>query len=180
MKRGRTELLHCLECKSLIKCSACKTGYQKTYWSKADRNHAQQRKDALLCTECRAKGCTKYDTDLYQCTTCLKQLGVGRFDQKSMDNFKNLERRTLTCKECTAAKTAREKTLHAQLRQSKRICKCQCRFHKERCPLSPCCYGERRWPGSDGHISEDDRLFLDNLRPIPAWWLKAWGRTNPG
>ena len=53
-----------------------------------------------------------------------------------------------------------------------------CPFHKARCPLTLCIFGERRWPGSDGFITVDDKNFLDSLTPKPVWWLRAWGRTE--
>ena len=177
IQRDRITTLRCLDCKSLVKCAACKTGYQKTYWSRKERNHAQQQNTALVCKACREKGCTPRDTHLYTCTSCRKEMGLARFDKHSIHNFKYHKYRSLTCNSCVAAKTARVKTLQAQLRQSKQVCKCFCRLHKERCPLSLLCYyGKRGWPGSDGYISEEDRNFLDGLRPMPTWWLRAWGR----
>ena len=137
IRRDRITTLRCLDCKSLVKCAACKTGYQKTYWSKTERNSAQQQSTALVCKACREKGCTARDVHLYTCTSCRKELGFARFDVHSIKHFKDHGRLSLTCKSCAAAKTARVKTLQAQLRQSKRVCKCFCLYHKERCPLSP-------------------------------------------
>ena len=164
----------------MSRCAACKIGYQKTYWSQKERNNAQQQGTALVCKDCRGKGCTASDTHLYTCTGCQKQMGFARFDKSSIRHFKHDGRQSLTCKDCATARTAREKALQAQLRKSKWVCKCFCLYHKERCPLSPCCYGERRWPGGDGYITEEDKRFLDSLRPVPAWWLKAWGRKSQG
>ena len=59
-----------------------------------------------------------------------------------------------------------------------RLCKCHGPIHRQSCPLSPVLYNERRWPGSDGWISADDRQFLDSLRPQPKGWTDAWGRTH--
>ena len=99
-------------------------------------------------------------------------------DAKSLQNFKSHGRPTLTCSNCVTAQKTRVKSLQSKLRRSKRRCKCFCLFHKALCPLTPCIYGERRWPGSDGFISLDDKIFLDSLNPKPLWWLKAWGRTE--
>ena len=60
--------------------------------------------------------------------------------------------------------------------KSKRFCKCHCPIHKDKCPLTPCIFGEKRWPGSDGYITEAEKKFLDSLNPRPTWWTKAWGK----
>ena len=72
-------------------------------------------------------------------------------------------------------------TLKQNLEKSTRKCNlkiCGCPIHRSKCPLSPVCFNEKRWPGSDGFISSEDRHFLDSLRPAPQWWNRAWGRTN--
>jgi hypothetical protein len=69
------------------------------------------------------------------------------------------------------------------LKQSRRVCRCLQPLHKATCPLSPCYFGEKRWPGSDNmtssgqpFISAEERQFLDDLKPRPKWWAKAWGK----
>ena len=163
------------DCKKHIKCAACQTSYEKSYLSSSERNNLQKQGTLLVCKDCRSKGCTPHDTHMYKCTTCAREMGSARFDVVSFQHFRDHGRRTLTCKDCKTARAEREKRLRLQLRGSKRVCKCFCPFHKDMCPLTPCIYGERRWPGSDGHISEAERNFLDALHPVPAWWAKAWG-----
>ena len=179
-RRGRISTLRYWDCNSLSKCSACQTGYQKSSWGTQALKDSQRRGSALVCKDCRGKGCTADDIRLYPCTRCAREFGTTRFDKQVLKDLRDHGRSMLTCKECSTARAAREKALHAQLRKSKRVCKCFCLYHKDACPLSPCVYGEKRWPGSDGHITADDRAFLDNLRPRPAWWLKAWGKTFAG
>ena len=84
---------------------------------------------------------------------------------------------------CVCLVKAKMKCLQERFKESKRFCKCNCFTHKEACPLSPCLYNEKRWPGSDvctrsrkQYISADDRAFLDGLNPKPDWWMKAWGK----
>ena len=148
----------------------------KTYWSATERNNAHQQSSRLVCKVCRARGCTAHDVSLYTCNICDKALGAKQFGTNILDDFKNHGRSKLVCNSCVAITTAKEKALKAQLQKSKRVCKCLCPIHKEKCPLAPVCYGERRWPGSDGYISKEDREFLDKLNPRPQWWSRAWGR----
>ena len=123
------------------------------------------------------------EPELYTCTTCSALVGAAKLDMISLKNFRDRGRRTLTCRKCVDAKNARIKMLHDKAafgkpKGSQRYCKCKCFVHQERCPLTPVIYGERRWPGSDGYISADERAFLDSLQPRPQWWLKAWGRPT--
>ena len=100
-----------------------------------------------------------------------------------MKNYKYEQQTKLECKECVCLVKSKITCLKERMKESKRICNCHCLIHKERCPLSPCIYNERRWPGSDicprtrkQYISAEDRAFLDGLNPKPAWWKKAWGK----
>ena len=93
-----------------------------------------------------------------------------------LKHFEHHHKPKLVCKECTQNEAKLVKELHMKLRKSKRQCNCFLPLHKERCPLAPCYHGERRWPGSDGYISINDRDFLNSLKPPPDWWKKALGQ----
>ncbi len=69
----------------------------------------------------------------------------------------------MACKQCTIKNEERVRTLRKRLQSSKWRCTCGCPIHKERCKLTPVYFGERRWPGSDGFITADDRKFLDDF-----------------
>ena len=84
----------------------------------------------------------------------------------------------MECNECVKKLTEKLRGLQRDLKPSKVKCKCFCPIHREKCPLTPVYYGQRRWPGCDGNISEADRDFLNALNPQPAWWRKAWGRGS--
>ena len=177
-ERNRYENLRCIECHDLLRCVACQKGFPKSYWSKKEREHHTERKSRLVCKDCRVKGCTAWNVRLYTCTTCNEQKGSALFSDEAINNYTSHDRQSLVCKRCVEASKAREKALRLQLRNSKRYCKCFCIYHTEKCPLSPVCFGEKRWPGCDGFITTDERIFLDSLRPIPSWWQKAWGRKG--
>ena len=154
--------------------------FDKKYWTKQERENAsrtgRKKSTALVCKPCRQNGYTPDDVETYQCQTCPTKGGWKIFDQSLIHNFKTNDREKLLCKSCVAQKAERIKQLQKKLRQSKRRCTCGCPIHRPKCPLSPVVYDERRWPGSDGYISSDDRQFLDSLRPRPQWWTDAWGR----
>ena len=176
--RGKLARLGCSRCKMLIKCATRKKEHGKEYWSRKARNNTKSKGSALICKECRHLGCTSRDPALYTCTTCSGMFGAAKLDANSFNNFRHHGRPTLTCSNCVTTQKNRVKSLQDKLRRSTRRCKCFCLFHKALCPLSPCIYGERRRPGSDGYISLDDKNFLDSLNPKPLWWLKAWGHTT--
>ena len=176
--RGKLARLGCSRCKMLIKCATCKKEHGKEYWSRKARNNTKSKGSALICKQCRHLGCTSRDPALYTCTTCSGMFGAAKLDPKSFVNFKSHGRRTLTCSNCVTAQKTRVKSLQSQLERSTRKCTCFGLFHRALCPLSPCIYSEGWWPGNDGFISLDDKIFLDRLNPQPQWWLKAWGRTE--
>ena len=177
----KTSNLVCEDCKSKLKCGACNIAFDKNYWTAAERKHAsrpeRQQSTALVCKPCRQNGYTPDDVKTYSCQACGKQCGWKHFDESLIHHFKHDGREKLLCKACVAQTAERIKILKKNLAKSKRVCKCGCPIHRPKCPLTPCYYNERRWPGSDGWISTDDRQFLDSPRPQPQWWTRAWGGT---
>ena len=112
----------------------------------------------------------------YACQKCKFHFGAKKFDAMALNNYKYHSRTKLECMECTAAAERQVKELRGKLKGSKRICKCFCPIHQLKCPLSPVVYHEKRWPGSDAGIIAEERRFLDDLDPQPAWWRKACWR----
>ena len=176
--RGKHTLISCSHCKALVTCATCKKGHEKEYWSKKELKNYISKGSDLICKECRHRGCTSRDPGLYTCTTCSGTFGSAKIDAKSFVNFKSHGKRTITCSNCMDARKARMKSLQSTLSKSLRKCTCFCPFHKALCPLTPCTYDEKRWPGSDGFISLEDKNFLESLQPKPPWWQAAWGRTK--
>ena len=176
-KRGHSRRILCRDCQTKIRCSKCKTAYELNYWSKHERQDRRRRVTALVCKACRTMGYHPADLKTYSCQTCQCELGAHRLNKTLLRNYKKPERNNkLQCKQCAALVEERLRRLRLALQQSKRKCKCFCRIHQSKCPLTPVVFGERRWPGSDGAISVDDRKFLDALNPPPDWWSKVWGR----
>ena len=165
------------DCQSKLRCDACKHPYEGTFWTKNERDHNRRHNTKLVCKTCRTKGYNPDDVETYVCQHCHMSYGWKKFDKETMHNFKTHGRKKLQCTECVVRINTKTQTLREALKKSKRFCKCHCLIHKEKCPLSPCFFGEKRWPGSDGYITEQDKKFLDSLNPRPTWWTKAWGKS---
>ena len=113
-RRGDT--LRCLDCKDKLQCAACKTAYPKTEWTAKEReHHTSERKTALICKACRAKGCTAHDYYLYECVTCLQEFGAKRFDATQLNNYNHHNQRKLQCLSCVAVVKARVEALRPKL-----------------------------------------------------------------
>ena len=154
--------------------------FPKKCWSSSQIHHHKEKQNTmLLCKDCRASGKMPHDVVLYTCDQCQSHVGCGKFDIKSLGNWKSRPGSRLTCKQCDTTTHARVVELHRRLRESKMICKCFCPIHGDRCPLNLIYYGEKRWPGADGHISWFDAALLNSLKPTPKWWARAWGRPEP-
>ena len=149
------------------------------YWSKSERdNHASSQRTSLVCKTCRAEGFHPEDLETYTCQQCAGRFGAHRFGKDSLKDWKYHLRQKLICQVCVAQSEERVRMLRQRLQKSKRKCTCQCPIHREKCPLTPVLFGEKRWPGSDGAVSAEDRQFLDSLHPAPDFWAKAWGRRR--
>ena len=136
--------------------------------------HQKDQGSTIVCSSCREQGRTADDVNLYTCQRCHHDFGSKRFERVLLEHFRYHNHQKLICLACTREDNKRERALHGQFKGSKIFCKCGCPIHSERCPLSPCYSGERRWPGCDGFISAEDRFFLDKFRPAPQSWKKAW------
>ena len=84
----RKPCLSCSRCKALVKCVTCKNGYEKGYWSTTARKNAKHKGYALVCKECRKRGCTSRNPALYTCTTCSEMFGTAKLDAINIANFK--------------------------------------------------------------------------------------------
>ena len=107
---------------------------------------------------------------------CSCKFGVKKFQREQLRNLKYHGCQKLQCNPCAADAKDRARELRKKLQSSKRKCTCRFRIHAGKCPLIPVIFGEKRWPGSDGAISAEDRKFLDELNPPPDWWGKVRGR----
>ena len=147
--------------------------------SKTERDHYEGKQGTLLvCKVCRDSGYTPDDVKTFTCEQCQDKGGFKVFDKDLLLHVKYHGRKKLLCKLCVSQVTRKTDELQHKFKSSKRYCKCFCPMHRQSCPLSPCYFNERRWPGSDGCITEDEKEFLEKLDPTPGWWQKAWGRRQ--
>ena len=93
----------------------------------------------------------------HKCQTCEREFGAGKFDRELLHNRKCHQRKKLECKQCAVDATEKVRELQKRLQKSERKCKCYCRIHQEKCPLTPVVLGGRRWPGSDP--SSDEKML---------------------
>ena len=178
MARRNGELI-CEDCIDKKRCDGaeCDAILNKSAVSAREWKYKQEKPDSyLLCSNCRAKGLSKKDNKLYQCTNCKEMLGCKYFDAPQLYDTKRGRQTKVQCKTCTDGIATRLKHLEAALKKSKRRCTCYQLLHAAKCPLSPCYFGERRWAGSDGYITLEDSQFLNSRTPQPKWWRKANGR----
>ena len=63
-------------------CSSCSRALACRHFSaNRIRGHlSPHKKTVLICKECRARGCTARDANLYDCDGCAQKLGKRRFD----------------------------------------------------------------------------------------------------
>ena len=164
----------CKDCQNKLRCGACKTLFDEKSWKKKERENHRHRGSTLVCQACRSLGYHPDDVNTYRCQRCKLEYGGKQFDEGQLKNYNTHGRAKLDCKQCVKNVAEKVKWLQAQFKGSKVRCNCGCYMHPESCPLHPVYYGHRRWPGCDGHISKEDRDFLDGLNPQPNWWRRAW------
>ena len=69
----------CSGCRRALACRHFSANSIKGYLS-------PHKKTVLICKECRARGCTARDANLYACGGCAQKLGKTRFDQQDWLN----------------------------------------------------------------------------------------------
>ena len=173
-KRRSGSRMVCKDCQNKLRCGACKQLFDQKSWKKTERDNHRRQGSTLVCQGCRSLGYHPDDVNTYRCQRCNVEYGGKQFDESQLLHHKNHGRAKLECKPCVKDVAEKVKRLQAQFRRSKVKCNCGSRLgHIEKCPLAPVIYGERRWPGCDGHISAEDRDFLNRLNPQPDLWKKS-------
>ena len=165
--------LKCEECSTKKECLKCCKLLSKSEFAKIRLNETEK-KTGVLCADCKKLGYTPDNLVSIRCRSCKKEFGPLRFSENPSQAALGQNGTWMECTECAGTTEMKIKMLKSKLKTSRRKCNCGSRLHRDRCPLTPVRSGEKRWPGSDGAITAEEREFLDGLKPIPDWWDRAW------
>jgi len=150
--------------------ASCKALKNKECFDKTLFENARKYDRALVCLECQAKGFSPKDVKPHNCGLCGEH-GHLKFDQKLFGNHKARSDKLL-CKDCVA-KESRLKQVFQRSMAKPNAWKCTCpgkgmdRTHlisNEKCGLHPQRAGEKRWPGKNVGVREEDFNFLEQAR----------------
>ena len=109
---------------------------------------------AKVCRRCTSLGCTQRDPSFYRCVHgCV--YGRNQFPDKIL-RYRD-QGRTRICSQCLVRDTRIRRTL---ARKDAWRCTCHKPIHTDSCTLAPRREGERRWPGKNLKVSEDDLAFI--------------------
>ena len=145
-------------------CDACEKAKPRSEYDDNVWSHAQKHGRNLVCTSCFALGFTPKDISEYRCKNGCSR-GHKQFKATSLHDHKRRGNQ-LTCLRCAETEAEegkrdakREQDIKSRL---KRGWKCTCKqfVHTEKCTLFPHRAGERRWPGKNTGVTEDDLEFL--------------------
>ena len=141
----------------VMQCRACECWHPSAQYDRRLLSHSHTDDRKLVCIGCQKLGCSPKDTRLYVCRSGCRR-GHLKFQRKQLDNHKQ-RGSTLCCTACLERCASITKLL-----RSKSSWKCTCKTitntHTEKCKLYPTARGERRWPGKNNEVSEDDLQWL--------------------
>ena len=154
--------------------------FDKRVWSNASSDNRH-----LVCISCQHRGFSPRDTAVYRCSRGC-DYGHLSFPRVALKDFKR-GKGALLCTLCTEAAMLQEKQDNARARERREAaalqekqdaarardikralatrgswaCSCHRNIgHAEKCPLFSCMAGERRWPGKNKGVTQEDLAFL--------------------
>ena len=117
---------------------------------------------SAVCQACETRGFSASDTEKYTCNRCQCVVGHLLCNQIPLHNRKRQQKGPVTCLNCRF----REERIIRKL-NTRGAWKCMCKQllgHSEKCNLYPTRLGDRRWPGKNKGVKEDDWKFVE-----PVW-----------
>ena len=138
------------------KCDVCKVNYRDNLFSERSLQNHINHNTKLLCKQCLDKGCTTRETTIYRCVHGCRY-GKERFSHRQLQNY-HQRGGSLTCIDCQI----REGHIRDNLNKSE-AWKCTCKkhfAHDATCQLYPSTPNEKRWPGKNVRVSEEEWLFF--------------------
>ena len=160
----------CMQCRKSRQqwtCNACQKMLAEGAFDANILENARKHKRMLVCKECQSNGVSPKDINPYRCDECGDR-GHLKFPYEARRKYiESNKKAKIVCSDCTA----RHARLEKQLRQPKSW-KCRCpgtgldRMHNPaniKCDLFPQKMGERRWPGKNNHVNEEDWAFVQRM-----------------
>jgi len=83
-----------------MRCSSCRTAFERGYWSLNERRNHSSSRTKLVCKACRAKGFHAHDIRTYRCQTCAGTFGSQKFKKTDLSNYKSRKVSRLVCLAC--------------------------------------------------------------------------------
>ena len=159
---------HCTTNETSLLCDACHEEKPGSAFDEDILKHAKARPSKRVCSACEANGLSPKDVNLYRCVGC-KERGHQKFPSEALANAKRLDRNTaLLCVDCHTKQQDIERILRK--RESWR---CTCKgpakdrrhvYSNEKCMLYPTCSGEKRWPGKNMNVTQEQHQFLERVQ----------------
>ena len=144
------------------KCVACGKVKGVEAFSKYMLSNAHKHGRLCVCQMCTDLGMTPKDIESYHCAECGDR-GHTKFDAVELFKHKRANRHpVIVCCDCKARKRAIGKKLHQRLAWR---CKCPGIHLPEnaKCDLVRTRLGEKRWPGKNNNVTEDDFNFFTRM-----------------
>ena len=117
----RRSRLVCKACKTKMRCSSCRTAFERGYWSLNERRNHSNSRTKLVCKACRAKGFHPRDLRAHTCQTCACTFGSHKFNKTQIYNYNSSKSKTLRCLQRTSYENERVRRPRHVLRQRRHI-----------------------------------------------------------
>ena len=155
----------CGKLQTSTKCAVCEYHTQLSTFSEKNQQQIRRGRPAV-CQACETRGFSALDTKKYTCNRCQCVVGHLLCNQIQLKN-RTYQKTPITCLNCRT----REERIIRKLK-ARGAWKCTCKQllgHSEKCNLYPTRLGERRWPGKNKGVDEDDWKFIETV------WKKRKG-----
>ena len=152
------------------RCDACQLTFAAKHFDRNALKNALRKNLRLVCFQCREKGYTPRDLQIYRCHFCGHR-GSSKFTQEDKQKARRESEIAFACTDCVKRKREIESKL---FKQDAFRCTCpgvakKTRIHiasNEKCELFPRRFGEQRWAGSNVGVTRADLVFLQEIKTM--------------
>ena len=156
----------CSACQNCL-CEACGVSKPVAQFDENVLRHARTGQRRSVCSSCQAIGVSPKDVTIYRCQGCGDR-GHPKFSTDTLRNARRPDRDdALVCDDCIVRRQRIQKVLRAR---DSLTCTCpgpaKERRHlpsNEKCTLNPRHFGNRRWPGQNLGVTQEDLHFLERV-----------------